>query len=91
MRKLNSRGPYICYSLNNIVSVLIVVVLMLCAALLLFVHFPMKQQIRSEPLQQQQAQREVAHTFTPTPTLCAPPLNALARLRDSTSASASNV
>lgn len=79
MRKLNSRGPYVCYSLNNIVSVLIAVVLMLCAVL--FVHFPMKQQIRSEPLQQQQAQREVS--FSPTPTLCAPPLNALARLRDS--------
>ena len=79
MKKLNSRGPYVCYSLNNTISFLIAGILILCTLLLLFVHFPIKKQIQPEPLPTMVQQAPVVSR----PTLCAPPLNALDRLRNS--------
>lgn len=72
MKKLNSHGPYVCYSLNNIGYSLIAAILILYV---LFVHFPMKKPL---PVTVQQTP-----TISPRPTLCAPPLTALERLHNS--------
>lgn len=74
--KKKPSGQYICYPLNNTISFLVIIALLY--ALLFFVI----QTPKAEPGIHSQ-QTNPTPTLSGRPTLCAPPLNALDRLRNS--------
>ncbi len=70
-----SGGQYICYPLNQTLS-FIVIIALLCTLLFFVIQTPRAPVFHSQPA-------KTTPTLSRQPTLCAPPLSALDRLRDS--------